>query len=143
MWGGVAGATGSVGKGVAEQESWAGWVWRVASRWLGSGAVIKLWVGFWSQSLLAKNKGPRHHCPRGKEGAEGRGSSNPEPSIRLSSWPLAGQGALQSGGHRLVGGFSEGLQSETEGPVLMAEVERTSQQVTKGSQSHGTGVSQL
>lgn len=46
VWGGVAWATGSVRKGVAELESWAGWVWRVASLWLGNAAVIKLWVGF-------------------------------------------------------------------------------------------------
>ena len=34
---------------------------------------------------------------------------------------------------------SEGLQSETERPVLMLEVKGTSQQVTKGSQVHGAG----
>lgn len=92
---------GNVRKGDAEQDFWAGWVWKVASLWLGKGAIIKLWVGFWPQSLLAENKGLRHHCPRGREGAEGRGSGNPETPMGFGSW--SGNSAGTSGGHQLGG----------------------------------------
>lgn len=111
MWGAVAWVTGYVRKGDAEQESWAGWVWKVASLWPVNGAVIKLWVGFWSQSLLAENKGHRLHCPRGREGAEGRGSGNPEPPIRLVR-----ELCRHLRGHQLDGGkFLRGFNLELRG----------------------------
>lgn len=69
------------------------------------------------------------------------GGVNPEPTIGLGSWAPAGQGTLQApqeATSEVV--ISEGLQSGTEGPVLKAEVEGTSQQVTKGSQGHRAGL---
>lgn len=68
----------------------------VASLWPVNGAVIKLWVDFWSHSCWLRTKAPGVIAQGEGEGAEGGGRDNPEPAIALGSWPPAGQGTLQA-----------------------------------------------
>ena len=100
---------------------------KVASLRPVNGAVIKLWVGFWSHCCWLRTKAPGIIAQGGREGAEGRGSGNPEPPIGLGSWPPAGQGTWQAPLEAIsLVIISEELQSGTKGPVLMAEVKGTS-----------------
>lgn len=79
--------------GGAEQDSWTGWVWMVASLWPVNGTIIKLWVGFWSHSCWLRTKAPGIVA---QVRSRGKGRGNPEPAIGLGSQPPAGQRTLQA-----------------------------------------------
>lgn len=48
-------------------------MWTVASLWPVNGAVIKLWVGFWSHTYWLRTKAPSVIAQGEEEGAEGGG----------------------------------------------------------------------